>query len=359
MKANALIALSMLFITFSCNHEKEKKVTEEIFTVTHPIELDTSFTKEYVSQIRSFKNIEVRAHEKGYLQQIYIDEGQYVKAGQLLFRIMPKLYEAEFDKAKAEADMAEIELNNTQTLANKSIVSPNEVKLAKAKFDQAKAEMSIARAHLSFTEIRAPFGGVIDRIPLRLGSLVEEGELLTNLSDNSHMQVYFNVSEPEYLEYQSNAAGRGNRDIQLKLADNTLLPYKGQIELIESEFNNETGSIAFRAKFPNPKGLLKNGQTGKVQMDMPLIKALIIPQKSTYEVQDRKYVFVVDKNGVLKSRQITVGGLLPDIYVVSSGLSKGDTILLDGVQKANDDDKIKANFVNPHQALASLRLKAE
>jgi len=360
MKVNVLIALSsILFMAASCGHKQEEKITEEKYTVTNPLRVDTSFTKEYVSQIHSLRNIEIRAQEKGYLQNIYVDEGQYVKAGQLLFRIMPRLYEAEYEKAKAEAEMARIELDNAQTLAAKNIVSPNEVRLAKAKSDQAQAEMSIAQAHLSFTEIRAPFNGTIDRIPLRLGSLVEEGELLTNLSDNSQMQVYFNVSEPEYLEYQSNKASRGNSNINLKLANNEVFAHKGKVELIEGEFENETGNIAFRANFPNPDGLLKNGQTGKVQMEIPLKNALIIPQKATYELQDRKYVFVVGKDGLLQSKQITIGGSLPDIYIVSSGLTAQDVILLEGVQKVKDDDHIQSEFIAPQQVLSSLRLKTE
>lgn len=359
MKINALYVLGCVFFMASCGHKHEEKITEEKYTVTSPLKLDTCFTKEYVSQIRSLKNIELRAQEKGYLENIYVDEGQRVKAGQVLFRIMPKIYEAEYNKAKAEADIAHIEMQNIETLANKNIVAPNELKMAKAKYEQAKAEMDIAKTHLSFTEIRAPFDGVIDRIPLRLGSLIEEGDLLTNLSDNSQMQVYFNVSEIEYLDYQTNVAGRSDNSIALKLANNSLLPYKGSVELIEGEFQNETGNIAFRAKFPNPEGLLKNGQTGKVQMKTPLKDALLIPQKATYELQDRKYVFVMDKDGKLKSRNITVAGSLPDLFIINSGLSASDVILLEGIQKVKDDDKIKGEFVKPRAVIAQLQLKAE
>lgn len=354
-----LITLGTLLVYASCTSENKGKEVEEKYTVTEPFRTDTSYNKEYVSQIKSLKNIEIRAQEKGYLQNMYVDEGQYVKAGQLLFRIMPKMYEAEYQKAEAEAKIANIEYQNAKSLAEKNIVSPNEVAMAKAKYDQANAEMSIAKLHLSFTEIRAPFDGVIDRIPLRLGSLVEEGELLTSLSDNNQMQVYFNVSEPEYLEYQTNVAGRANPKVSLILANNQTFKNKGDIEVIEGEFDNETGNIAFRAKFLNHDHLLKNGQTGKVQMTVPLKNALIIPQKATYELQDRKYVFVVDKNGVVKSRNIEIGGELPDLYIVSNGVSEHDKILLEGVQKVKDDDKIKYEFVSASQALSQLKLKAE
>jgi len=360
MKRVALYAslISIVYLS-SCASKKAEKEETGKYTVTSPTRIDTSFTKEYVSQIKSIRNIEIRAQEKGFLQNIYVDEGQFVKAGQVLFRIMPKIYEAEVLKAEAEAKGAEIELQNTTALADKNVVSKNEQAIAQAKLDQAKAEMSLAKLHLSFTEIRAPFDGTIDRIPKKLGSLIDEGELLTSLSDNSQMFAYFNVSEPEYLEYETNAKGRGNTKVGLLLANNRPLQYKGIVETIESEFDNETGNIAFRARFPNPDKLLKHGETGKVLMTIPVSKALIIPQKATYEIQDKKYVFVVDKNNVVKSKNITISGELPDLYVVASGLTENDRILFEGVQKVKDDDKIAYEFLKPEEVIHHLRLKAE
>ncbi len=342
----------------SCSKKKEEKEEAGKYIVTNAAIIDTSFTKEYVSQIRSVRNIEIRAQEKGYLQNIYVDEGQSVKAGQLLFKIMPKMYEAELLKAEAEVKGQEIELLNAKTLADKKIISKNEQALAQAKLDQAKAEVSIAKLHLSFTEIRAPFDGTIDRLPKKLGSLIDEGELLTSLSDNSQIFAYFNVSEPEYIDYQTNIKGRGDNNVGLLLANNELLKYKGKIEVIESEFDSETGNIAFRAKFPNFDKLLKNGETGKVMMTIPVKNALIIPQKATYEIQDKKYVFVVDANNVIKSREIMVIGELPDLYIVKSGISAADKFLLEGVQNAKDDDKIKYDYLKPAEVLAHLKIQA-
>jgi membrane fusion protein, multidrug efflux system len=360
MKRTVMFAsLCALLCHTSCKSKKEEKEEAGKYTVTSPLEMDTSFTKEYVSQIRSVRNIELRAQEKGYLQNIYVDEGQFVKAGQLLFKIMPKLYEAELLKAQAEAKAAEIELQNAKTLADKNIVSKNEQALAQAKLDQARAEISLAKLHLSFTEIRAPFDGTIDRIPKKLGSLIDEGELLTSLSDNSQMFAYFNVSEPEYLEYQTNAKDRADSKVSLLLANGQTLQYKGEVEVIESEFNNETGNIAFRARFPNTDKLLRNGETGKVMMTVPVRNAIIIPQKATYEIQDKKYVFVVDKHNVVQSRNIIIKGEMPDLYVVESGLSNKDKILLEGVQKVKDDDKIRYEYQKPEEVISHLRLKAE
>jgi len=353
------VVLSAVLLLFSCNEKKEEKQEDSVYPVTSPVKMDTIINKDFVAQVQSVKNIEVRAQEKGFLEKIYVDEGQYVKAGQTLFRIMPQVYQAELLKAKAEVEQASIELRNASTLANNDIVSKNERLMAKAKLDAANAEMRLAQIHLSFTDIKAPFSGVIDRIPLKLGSLVDEGDLLTTLSDNTNIYTYFNVSEPEYLNYQTNVAGRGNQNVSLVMANGDLFNQTGEIQTIEGQFDNETGNIAFRAKFPNPEKLLRNGETGKIRMTLPLKNALIIPQKATYEIQDQKYVFVIDKNGVAKSKNIKVSYELPDIYVVSSGISPDEKILLEGVQKVKDDQKVKVKFQDPKKVLQSLKLKAE
>jgi len=165
MKKIVLTGLFALLCLTSCTSKKEEKEEVEKFTVTNPVKIDTSFTKQYVSQIKSVRNIEIRAQEKGFLQNIYVDEGQFVKAGQLLFRIMPNMYQAELLKAQAEQKSTEIELQNAKLLADKNIVSKNELSVAQAKLQFAKAEVALAKLHLSFTEIRAPFDGTIDRIP--------------------------------------------------------------------------------------------------------------------------------------------------------------------------------------------------
>jgi membrane fusion protein (multidrug efflux system) len=351
-----LTIISMVALMTGCN--PKIKQTEEVgkFTVTTPLKVDTSFTKEYVSQIQSVRNVEIRAQEKGYLQAINVDEGQYVKAGQVLFRIMPKLYEAEFLKAQAAAKGAELELLNTKTLADKNIVSKNEQAIAQAKLDEAKADMALAQLHLSLCEIKAPFDGTIDRIRFKLGSLIDEGTMLTSISDNKNIYAYFNVAEDEYLDYKTRANQNEKTNVSLELANHEPYKYKGTVETIESEFNNETGNIAFRAKFPNPDLLLKHGETGKVRITIPMSNALIIPQKATYEVQDKVYVYVVDRNNIAKSKNITIKTSFPDLYVVGSGLEEGDRILVEGVQNVKDDDKVEYKYSDPKAIISSLQL---
>ena len=351
-----VIGVCTLLYSTACNNKKKEIEEAGKYTVTSPLRVDTSFTKEYVSQIQSIRNIELRAQEKGYLQTINADEGRYVHAGQVLFKIVPTMYEAEYLKAAAAVKEAELGMLNAKTLSDKDIVSKSESAIAQAKLDEAKADLALAKLHLSLTEIKAPFDGVIDRIPLKIGSLIDEGALLTTLSDNKNVYAYFNVPEKEYLEYKSLADTGNMHSVSLVLANNELHKYKGIVETIEGQFDNNTGNIAFRAKFPNPEMLLKHGETGKVQMTIPLRNALLIPQKATYELQDKVYVFVVDKNNVVKSRLITIKNRLPDIYVVGEGLSDGDKIVLEGVQNVKDDDKIEYKYVEPGTVISSLQL---
>ena len=349
----ASMASIMLFA--SCSEQVEEKEKETTFTVTSPIQTDTTVYKEYVAQIHSANHIELRSQEKGYLQKIFVDEGQFVKKGQLMFKLMPVIYEAEVGRAAAELNFAEIEYKNTKGLADNNVVSSSELAMAKAKLNKAKAELQLAQAHLSFTEIRAPFNGMMDKFHTRLGSLVDEGELLTSLSDNSKMWVYFNVAEAEYLDYIQKVKSKEKQKVMLQMANKELFAMSGFVETVEADFNNETGNIAFRAVFQNPKGILRHGETGNIVMPIELKDAIIIPQKSTFDVLDKKYVYVVDEHNVLKARQITVSHEMSHLYVVESGLGPKDKILAEGLGKVKNNEKIKFTFVPFEKELSDLK----
>jgi membrane fusion protein (multidrug efflux system) len=350
---------ALLWLTAGCASKQEEPESEVKFSATSPLKKDTIVTRQYVCQIRSIQHIEMRSREKGYLQEIFVDEGQSVKKGQLMFKIMPLLYQAEQQKAQAEANFAEIEYMNTKSLADSNVVSKNELALAKAKFDKAKAELSLAAVHLAFTDIKAPFDGIMDHFQVRRGSLVNEGDLLTTLSDNSKMWVYFNVPEAEYLNYKIKARKDSVMTVKLLMANNQLFEYSGVVQTIEADFNNETGNIAFRATFPNPKGLLRHGETGNVEMTVPLINALIIPQKATFEVLEKKYVFMIDKDNVVHQKEITIGAEMPDLYIIPHGLVEKDKILFEGLRKVADGEKIKYEYEDPKALLSKLQVKAE
>ena len=325
----------------------------------HPLREDAEYFKEYVCQIKSYQHIEVRAMEKGYLTDIFVDEGQLLSKGQPMFQVMPLVFQAELNKAEAEVRFADIEYQNTRQLSDQNIVSINELALAKAKLDKAKAELSLAKVHLDLTKIVAPFDGIMDRLEVRLGSFVDEGDLLTKLSDNSKMWAYFNVPEAEYLEYKSNMSQGDYFHVHLRLANNKIFQHEGVVETIVGDFNNETGNIAFRATFPNPDGLLRYGQTGTIRVDIPYENALLIPQKCTFEVLDKKYVYVVDEENKVHSRRIEIAAELPHIYIIEDGLDDHDLIMLEGLRHVRENDEIKYDLVDSKETLANLDLYAE
>jgi membrane fusion protein (multidrug efflux system) len=356
----AVVTCLFAFLSLtSCETHKEEKHEETTFLVTNPVKKDTSITKDYVSQIHSIRHIELRALEKGYLKHISVDEGQHVKKGQQMFQIMPNIYQAELQKAKAESKVAEIELKNTQLLADGNVVSPNELAMANANYDRANAEVALAETHLGFTSIKAPFDGIMDHLEVREGSLLDEGELLTKLSDNSKMWVYFNVPESEYLDYIMSKDKDSKKEVELLMANNKRFNQKGIVETIEGEFNSETGNIAFRATFPNPDGILRHGETGSVLMTVPFKDVLIIPQKCTFEILDKTYVFVIDENNVAHQKEIKIGAELPHLFIVENGLSEKDKILLEGIRMVKNKEKIHTELIAPKSVLSNLELYAE
>lgn len=354
-----LVSFCIALLYIGCQSHKEEKHEKTTLSITTPLVKDTIILKDYVAQIKSVNHIEIRAQEKGYLQKIYVDEGQFVKKGQLLFKIMPNLYEADVNRAKAEADYAQIEYKNTKQLYDNNVVAANELAMAKARYSKASAEVVAMKTHLQFTEIRAPFDGIIDRFHVRVGSLITEGDLLTELADNSKMWVYFNVPEAEYLDQMSEKPKDGLLRVGLKMANGKMFENEGIVETIEADFDNETGNIAYRATFPNPKSLLRFGQTGNVVITTPYKNALLIPQKATFEVLDKKYVFVVTKDHTVKAREIKIAAEIPHVYVVQSGIQKDDQILLEGLRLVKENDKITTKFITPQKALSSLELYAE
>ncbi len=323
---------------------------------------DTSFHLDYVADIQSVKNVEIRARVDGFLDKIYVDEGSPVRKGQLLFRISNRELLNELSKAKASvqsaraaARIAQLEMERVKILVDKKVIAKSELDLAKARVDdaaakisQALAEVSAAQTQISYLSVRSPFAGVIDRIPMKTGSLIADGTLLTSLSDNSQMYAYFNVSENEYLQHKK-AAGerlRENGVATLVLSDGTRYPHKGVIETQEAEFSNNTGSIAFRARFSNPGHMLKHGASGKVQLMTKLEGKVLVPQKAVLEIQDKSFVFVVGADNTVKMQSFTPQLRVADYFVVESGLKPGDAIVYEGVHNIRDGAVIEPKFQN-------------
>ncbi len=361
MIAKASVVLCLIITLLSGCHQAETEKKEEMpkLEATTPIREDTSVTKEYVCQIHAIRHIEVRALERGYLQNIFVDEGQMVNKGQPMFKIMPNIYQAELLKAQAEANTMNIEYLNTKGLADKNIVSANELALAKVKLDKANAEVKLMETHLSFTDINAPFDGIMDHLKVRSGSLLDEGALLTTLSDISKLWVYFNVPESEYLDYKMHKHDDAPVKVQLKMANGQTYNQPGVIETIEADFDNTAGNIEFRATFSNPDKLLRHGETGTILMAKPYKNALIIPQKAVFEVMDKTYVYVVNNEEKLEQRLIKIEADLPHMSIVKDGLKDDDKVLLEGLRKVHPGQEVKIDLRPPEKVRSELELYTE
>jgi membrane fusion protein (multidrug efflux system) len=375
MKNSPILVISLALVSLSlpaCDkHEDQGDVEDHNIVVTSPKAKDVIVTRQYVCQIHSQRHINVQAMANGRLEEIRVNEGQEVKKGELMFKILPTLYQARLKAELAEARLAELELKNTERLFRDKVVSVQEVALFQAKWEKAKNNADKAQAELSFTNVTAPFDGIVDRLEQREGSVIQEKEVLTTLSDNSVMWVYFNVPEVRYLEYKARY-GKSNGHspqklefadsrIELMLADGSKFSQSaGNTVTIEGKFNNETGNIAFRADFPNPDRLLRHGQTGNVLIHEKLHNALVIPQRATFEILNKRYVYVVDKDGVAHQREIVIQNELDDIFVVKSGLGVNDQIVLEGVRQIHDGQKMEQHeFRKPDVALANMKYHAE
>ena len=357
-KEMLLMAIITLIVVTGCRKNKEKS-DQTVYAVTSPWVTNTQVSKDYVANIESRKNIEVCAQQEGILQQVYVTEGQQVRAGQPLFRISIVGAQQNVARAKAEAEQARIELQNTTTLTRGQIVSPNAQKMAKAKLNAALADYKLAQIQARLCLISAPFTGVIGSLPKKIGSLVQGGDLLTTLSDNSSLNVYFNISEPEYIDYQQHSAERNKLPLTLILANGSTFSAKGYIQNIAGEFDSSSGNIALRARFANPKGLLRNGETGTVRINMPLHNVLVIQQQTHSGGLPLHTWPVVDGAGYAHSREIKVAFEQPEVFIIAEGLTANDKILLSGVQKVHDGQHVKTRYYTPSEAMKRVQLNAD
>jgi membrane fusion protein (multidrug efflux system) len=353
----ALIALSLP----ACNRSRDEPDSEHHkIVVTSPKAKDVTLTQKYVCQIHSQQHINVRAMQSGYIAEILVKEGQLVKKDALMFRIVPILYKAKLDAEVAEKELAELELQNTERLYKKNVVSIQEVALYRAKLARAKAKVKLAEAELKFTEVRAPFEGIIDRLHEQLGSLIKERDILTTLSDNRVMWVYFPVPEKQYLAYKkAPARDKEEQQIELVLADLSKFKEIGKIGAVEAKFNNEVGTVFFRADFPNPDQLLRHGMTGTILVHRPLKNAIVIPQRATFEILNKQYVYVVGKDNVVRQRQIEVQNELPNIYVIEKGLGVDDRIVYEGIRQVHDGQKVEYEYRPPEKVIPHQNYHAE
>ena len=307
--------------------------------------------QEFPASLEGKVNVEIRPQVEGYLEKIYVDEGAYVKAGQLLFKIDPRVYDEQLNNAKsnllaAQANMekAKVEVDRLTPLVENNVISDVQLKTAKAAYDAAKASVEQSKAmvgnaqiNVGYTYIKAPVSGYIGRIPYKLGSLVGKGEdqPLTVLSDVSEVYAYFSMSESDFIVFKNKYEGNTLEEkikhvppVELILADDSTYTQKGKIELVEGQFDKTVGAINFRASFPNPSRILRTGNTGKIRLPQMFKSVLIVPQDATFEIQDKTFVYAVGDSNKIVTKPITISGRTTNYYYVSNGLKAGEKIVL-------------------------------
>jgi len=368
---NYIISIALSAVLVSCS-SATKTASEElaVFPVTNPIVKDTVYVSEYVSDIESRRHVEIRARVSGFIEEIYFDEGDVVKEGQPLFRVNNQSYKSELAKAQAvlkstmaEAKTAEVELQNTTVLVEKGIISSTELEVSKARHEallarteEAESQVITAELNVSFTVVKSPFDGITDRIPHKVGSLIDEGTLLTSLADNERVYAYFNMAEREFLDIAENGDDLKSLSVSMILANGSLFSQQGKIEVVEGDIDKGTGTIAIRASFPNPDYVLRHGSSAKIQVARKLENALMIPQKSTFEIQDKTFVYVVDDNDIVSMRSVVPSFRLPHLYVIESGISAGERLIYEGIQLVKDGDQITPELLVQGKDVAQLGL---
>ena len=319
----------------------------------------TVVTKQYSALLEGVVTVEVRPQVDGTLQEIAVDEGALVKSGQLLFGIDDRVYREDLKSAvaaqsaaKAALEVAGIEVERLRPLVKNKVVSQIQLKQAlanhrsaKASLEQADAAVQRARINLDYTRIKAPVDGYIGDIPFRIGSLVSKNqpEQLTTLTDVHEMRAYFSMSEIDFVRFKQQFPGSSIEKklasvppVTLLLADGSRYPFKGRLDAVSGQFDRSTASVMFRATFPNAEGMLRSGNTGKVNIAYRYDNVVQVPQASTADLQDRIFVFKVSEDNSVSRTPITIVGKSNSNYIVSDGLEDGDMIVVSGFSRLPD-----------------------
>lgn len=365
IKPLTYVALALVFA--SCTKKSDNRAAmmqgDGKYVVESISTSDANLSVSYPATIKGAQDVEIRAKVAGNIVKQLVDEGDFVSAGQVLFVIDPTQYRAAVEQAKAAVNViktnistAQLTYNNKKMLREKDIVSQydldlatNQLEVLRAQLAQAQAALTNARDQLSFTNVRATSNGVVGSIPYRVGSLVSSASAqpLTTVSNLAKMYAYFSMTEKQLLEMTRNSGGTNAAmqempAVDLLLADGSTYDQKGRVNSVSGVINTSTGSVQMRATFDNPQRILRSGATGVVRFPVVRKGAIIIPQKATYEIQDKKFVYVVDKDNKVHSTEIEVLSQNDATrYVVTKGLKVGDRIVTEGVNKLKNDMEIK------------------
>ncbi|KXO00723.1 secretion protein HlyD [Aequorivita aquimaris] len=348
------IALGILLLFSSCGDDKSAQQAQmaqqapTLPVVSIPTKTVTAFTT-YPASIEGIVNSQVNAKISGYITDVLVDEGQKVRKGQTLFRLETQTLSQDAAAARANVNAAQVEVDKLKPLVEKNIISNVQLETAKAKLQQAKSGYNSIAANIDYGNIKSPVDGYVGSINLRKGALVSPSSQvpMTTVSDISKVYAYFSMNEKEYLDFIQNAEGKDIEEkikklpkVQLLLANGSLYEEEGTIETINSQVNANTGSISFRAVFDNPSRILTNGNSGKIKIPKVYTDAVVVPQEATYEQQGGIYVYKVGEDGMATSTKIETTAEVGNLYVVASGLQKGDKIVAKGANKLRGNSKI-------------------
>ncbi|OAD90487.1 efflux transporter periplasmic adaptor subunit [Aequorivita soesokkakensis] len=348
------IAIGILLLFSSCGEDKSAQQAQmaqqapTLPVVSIPTKTVTAFTT-YPASIEGIVNSQVNAKISGYITDVLVDEGQKVRKGQTLFRLETQTLSQDAAAARANVNAAQVEVDKLKPLVEKNIISNVQLETAKAKLQQAKSGYNSIAANIDYGNIKSPVDGYVGSINLRKGALVSPSSQvpMTTVSDISKVYAYFSMNEKEYLDFIQNAEGKDIEEkikklpkVQLLLANGSLYEEEGTIETINSQVNANTGSISFRAVFNNPSRILTNGNSGKIKIPKVYTDAIVVPQEATYEQQGSIYVYKVGEDGMATSTKIETTAEVGNLYVVASGLQKGDKIVAKGANKLRGNSKI-------------------
>ena len=371
----SMLVLTVLVGLYSCksssaHNEAPAATPAEVVTIGAA---DANTENDYTASLEGKVNVEIRSQVDGYLEKVYVDEGAYVKAGQPLFKIDEHRYREQLNNAKAALHAAEasvlnaqLEIDKVTPLVNNKVVSDIQLRTAKtayevatANVEQAKAMVASAAINLGYTNITAPVSGYIGRIPKKAGALISlnDPEPLTKLSDVHEIYAYFSLSEGDFFSFKDSYEGSTLEEklknlpaAVLVLADNHIYEEKGKVDMIDGQFEKNTGAITLRAVFPNAKGTIRTGNTGKVRLLREHKGAILVPQAATIEIQDRIFVYTLDKDNKTVRQAITVIGTSGNQYLVSDGVKSGDRIVVSGVDRLKEGMEIKPEKAKPAQS---------
>ncbi len=342
-----------LFLLVSCGNKDGNQQAAQMQAAPFPVSQLESKTvtgnQEYPANIEGIINSDVRAKATGYIQKVYVDEGQKVQKGQILFKLETQSLSQDAGAAKARINVAQVEVDKLIPLVEKNIISPVQLETAKANLAQAKANYSSIGANIDYATVKSPVDGFVGAINFREGSLVSPSDAtpLTTVSDIKQVYAFFSLNEADYLDFLQKTKGENLNEkitnfpeVSLLLANGNTYPLKGKIQTSTGQINRNTGTVSFRAVFNNPNQLLTNGNSGRIQIPVVYENAIVIPQAATIDQQGHILLFKVKENNTVTSTLVTIKGRVDNLYVVESGVKAGDKIVVDGIGKLRNDMQI-------------------